>query len=114
MITTSTELPDNKEDDFLSPDELASALKLTPTFVGDLIREKKITYYRLGWRCVRIRLSEVLERTRIPAQKPMAPIPKKFTPQHLEKLKAAKKRLAAERKQRSQEEEVVVSAGEAP
>jgi excisionase family DNA binding protein len=99
----STELLDNQMD-FVSPDELASALKLTPTFVGDLIREKKITYYRLGWRCVRIRLSKFLERTRIPAQKPMAPIPKKFKPQHLKNLKHV---MTAEKKQTPQQEGAV-------
>ena len=102
----STELQDNKpQDDFLSLDELASALKLTSTFVGDLIRDNKIPYYRFGWRCVRVRLSEVLERTRIPAQKPMAPIPKKFKPQHLKHLKHV---MAAEKKETSPQGEAAL------
>jgi excisionase family DNA binding protein len=103
-FSMATELVDNQKD-FVSPDELASVLNITPTFVGDLIREKKITYYRLGWRCVRIRLSEVLERTRIPAQKPMAPIPKKFKPQHLKHLKHV---MAAEKKETSPQEEAAL------
>jgi excisionase family DNA binding protein len=103
IFPMSMEFPD-KQDDFLSPDQLASALKLTPTFVGDLIRDNKIPYYRLGWRCVRVRLSDVLERTLVPAQKPMAPIPKKLGPRSLRHLKHV---MAAEKKQRPQEEEAV-------
>jgi excisionase family DNA binding protein len=68
------------EPDLISPEELALALNITPVAVAVLIRKRRIPYYRLGWRHIRISLSEVLERSRVPAEKPIAPTPRKYPP----------------------------------
>src|SRR6516164_6136948 len=93
----STELLDSN--DFLTPDQVAVALNVTPTIVGEWIRKNKIPYHRLGWRCVRIRLSEVLDRSRVPATRPFAPPPKPLK----KKFPEQGKRRNQQKRQQSQE-----------
>jgi excisionase family DNA binding protein len=92
MSTELIQSPDKL--DLMSPEQIAIALNITPVAVGELIRKRRIPYYRLGWRHIRISLAEVLERSRVPAEKPIAPTPKKFSPKVNER-RAEKKQLAA-------------------
>jgi excisionase family DNA binding protein len=68
--------PEELEADLLTPDELAEVLGVTSRTVSAWMQRKKIPYHRFGWRCVRIRLSEVLDRSFVAAEKPFAPTPK--------------------------------------
>src|SRR6516225_10927428 len=95
ILFMSTELIQSPDKlDLMSPEQIAIALNITPVAVGELIRKRRIPYYRLGWRHIRISLSEVLERARVPAEKPIAPTPRKFLPKVNER-RAEKKQLAA-------------------
>jgi excisionase family DNA binding protein len=107
MSTELTESPDRL--DLMSPEQIAIALNITPIAVGELVRKRRIPYYRLGWRHIRISLSEVLERSRVPAEKPIAPTPKKFLPKVNER-RAEKKQLAALADQGKE----AAAAGQAP
>jgi len=86
--------PEELEADLLTPNQLAEVLGFSSRQVSVWMQRKKIPYHKLGWHCVRIRLSEVLQRSLVPAETPFAPEPKKFSPKVNER-RAEKKQLAA-------------------
>jgi excisionase family DNA binding protein len=60
----------------LTEEQLSRFLNITPRTVTDWVQTNRIRYYRLGWRSVRFRLSDVLEfieRSAVPAKDTPAP-----------------------------------------
>jgi excisionase family DNA binding protein len=60
----------------LTEEQLSRFLNITPRTVTDWVQTNRIRYYRLGWRSVRFRLSDVLEfieRSAVPAKDTSAP-----------------------------------------
>jgi excisionase family DNA binding protein len=68
---------DNQLERFLTFEELANLLKLPEQTLYDWLKTRRIPYYRIGWRTIRFRASEIeafLNRSLIPATAPPVPV----------------------------------------
>jgi excisionase family DNA binding protein len=62
---------DQQTERLIDSEELARFAKVSDTMVTDWIQRGELPIYRLGWRCVRFRVSDVeafLNRHRVPAK----------------------------------------------
>jgi excisionase family DNA binding protein len=75
-LDTQINYTPQKPESLLTEEQLARFLNITPRTVTDWVQTNRIRYYRLGWRSVRFRLSDVLEfieRSAVPAKDTPAP-----------------------------------------
>jgi excisionase family DNA binding protein len=76
MPDTVLPFTDYRPESLLTEEELAQFLNIKPRTITQWIQEKRIPYYRFGWRLIRIRLLDVekfLNRSLVPARD--VPIP---------------------------------------
>src|ERR1700686_2658778 len=72
-ITMSTFVHNSEPqpEDFLTEEQVSRILNITPRTLVDWLRLKKIPYYKLGWKSVRIRRSDLeafVNRALVPAR----------------------------------------------
>jgi excisionase family DNA binding protein len=65
-----------KEESLLTEEQLSELLNIKPRTITQWVQERRVPYYRFGWKLIRIRLSDVeafLNRSLVPAR--AVPIP---------------------------------------
>jgi excisionase family DNA binding protein len=75
-LNTPIKCQRQEPESLLTEEQLARFLNITPRTLTDWVQTNRIRYYRLGWRNVRFRLSDVLEfieRSAVPAKDTPAP-----------------------------------------
>jgi len=76
VLDTQNNYQPQEPESLLTEEQLARFLNVNPRTLTDWIQTNRIRYYRLGWRSVRFRLSDVLEfieRSAVPAKETPAP-----------------------------------------